>query len=360
MDLSYLTNSASARISAAVAVTSFVLFFIIAALALLLVVTKIIYILINSYKNKMRNKALPLLEQYFSTSGGGVLKKLRQFRGFSSHILQKTIIVWSFGKTSQEQIAHADLYETLGFVSRDIRKSRHFFWWHRAEAARCLGQLRITRAKKRLLALLNDKVIEVKLLAAWALGRIGDPDIIVPCMEALVNTSRMAGLRLSSTVFELGEKSIPVLINTLDHENASVRLLAVHLLGELKATTALDKIILKTVGDEDKEVRLAAYKALGSLEKAEAFDCLLTGLDDPLWEVRTQAAKALGRIKLPRAIEPLVKALDDRKWWVRRNAGEALTKLGTKGKEALQNVLTRPNTSEETKNMARQWLEEMS
>lgn len=326
-------------------------------LTVMLLIIKFCKILWDRYADRFHGWAVSVFEEYLKDSDFSKLSPFKALNIINRRILQKLIIFRSFGETKKNIEIICQAYDNLGFVDVDLKRLKAFFWWTRAEAARCLGQLRSPRAKSFLLESLKDPVLEVRLLAAWSLGRIGDPDVIVPSMEALVSTSRLAGLRLSSTVFELGEKAIPVLTKTLDHNDSAVRILSLHLLGEMQARKSIAGIIKKTVREEDKEVRVAAYKALGTIAAPAGMQCLIDGLKDPLWEVRAQSARGLGCIELSKSVGPLVEAMNDSEWWVRRNAGEALTKLGKEGKDALL-LLKRESLPGNVRDMAVQWLEE--
>ena len=334
-----------------------ILFIIISVLTLILIIIKFSYIFWQNYILKVNSWMKPIFEEYIKNPNNTGILPFYYLLFPNSSILHKYIVFRSFSETGKNFELTAEAYNALKFHKVDLRNLNSIFWWKRAEAARCLGQMRYKKAKPFLIEKLNDPVVEVRLIAAWSLGRIGDTDTILPSMEALVNASRLAGMRLSSTVFEIGEKAIPVLSETLHHSDPAVRLLALHLLGEMRAVESIPVIKNKTVIDEDKEVRIAAYKSLGTISHPSSLSILIEGLKDVLWEVRAQSARGLGIIGSDEVIEPLVSALEDQKWWVRRNAGEALFKLGIKGKASLKQVLEK-SCSEHARDMALQWLNE--
>lgn len=310
------------------------------------------YVLIN------RNRLKPILEKYLSIAGSGIPHQFTNARWPLRAVLQYTIIYHSFGKGAEDIEKIAFLYEKLGFIDTDIKRLHSPFWWVRAEGARCLGQMRNKQSKAHLLTKLKDKKTVVRLVASWALGRLGDVDIIHPIIESLVSTSRLAGMRLSSTVFELGSKAIEPLINALAHKDDAVVILALHLLAELKDIKALPNITEKTALSQAMEVRLAAFKAMGTIAHPGSIPRLCEGLKDPAWQARAQAARGLGCIGGKESAESLRGALSDESWWVRRNAAEALTKLGERGKEILTEAAGKSQSGPESE-MAAKWLNEL-
>lgn len=299
----------------------------------------------------------PILEEYLRSPSSRP-EEFERTAAEAPRVLQYMLVYRSFGTSGPLHEKIARTYEHLGCVDRDLRRLRSWLWWVRAEAARCLGQMRSAKAQDALLKTLKDPVLEVRLLAAWALGRIGDPQTIAPTLESLASASRLAGLRLSSTVFELGERAVEPLLRVARHEDPAVRLLVVHLLGELKREQALPVLLEACRSEKSKGVRIAAYKALGTLGLRQSGPQLREGLADEAWEVRAQAAKALGRIREESAIERLCEAMKDRQWWVRRNCGEALSLMGASGLAALKDVHL-SSSDRYARDMAAQWLDEL-
>lgn len=299
----------------------------------------------------------PLLENHLAAPAHS-LHPLSTASRRAPGVAQYVLVRRSFGASAPDNARVADAYDKLGFTRGDLRRLKSPFWWVRAEAARCLGQMRCRSAKRQLLDALGDKALEVRLLSSWALGRIGDPDVLEPIITALAGYSRLAGMRLSSTVFELGDQAVEPLLAVSTHPDAAVRLLVVHLLGELKDPRALDTVLRLSGPAEPKGVRIAAVKALGSLADVRAGEVLLRCAGDDAWEIRAQAVKSLGRIRASGAVATLCRGLEDMQWWVRRNSGEALAALGAPGREALRRI-ARDSPDRFARDMAAQWLDEL-
>lgn len=311
---------------------------VITVLVCVLIAVKLFLIVWDRWAARVRRRYAPMVESYLAHPAAGIPPALQKLGLFVRPLVQYVLIHRSFGTAGPSLGDIAGLYDALGFVDRDFARLRHPFWWVRAEGARCLGQMKSARAKTRLLERLRDPSTDVRLMAAWSLGRLGDTDSIGLIMESLVRSSRLAGMRLSSTVFELGDKAVAPLEEALSHADPAVRVLALHLLGELKSTAPLPRVAGLTRPPEDREVRLAAYKALGTIGAPAAYAVLAQGLDDPLWEVRAQAARAIGMVGAVEGVPLLRQAVHDGQWWVRRNAGEALLKLGEPGRQALREI----------------------
>ncbi|MBI4060754.1 MAG: HEAT repeat domain-containing protein [Elusimicrobia bacterium] len=299
----------------------------------------------------------PLLEEHLS----GPTRRLEPLASQARRAPEAArylLVRRSFGAEGETHARLAEAYEKLGFMDGDLRRLRSPFWWVRAEAARCLGQMRCRPAKGRLLEALRDGVLEVRLLGSWALGRIGDADVVEPIITALVGYSRLAGMRLSSTVFELGEKAVEPLLAVCGHPDAAVRLLVVHLLGELRDPRSFETVLGMAKPPQPVGVRIAAVKALGGFADPRAEATLAACADDGVWELRAQAAKSLGRVGASGAIPVLCRGLEDRQWWVRRNSGEALAALGAPGRAALRRA-QKGSADRFARDMAAQWLDEL-
>ena len=158
-------------------------------------------------------------------------------------------------------------------------------------------------AVEPLIAALGHKEPEVRCLAAWALGEIGEARAVAPLLALLKDQERVVQVTAHSALIAIGVPAAEALI------------------GRLK--------------DTDKRVRVYAATALGEIRDRRAVEPLIGALQDKDWEVRRQAAAALGEIKDPQAVKPLVTTLPDNDWRVRDFVQSALTEIGGPAVEPL-------------------------
>lgn len=146
----------------------------------------------------------------------------------------------------------------------------------------------------------SDVPVHVKLIAADALGHIGDPRAV----PALLNLFHSPG-RDGDTIHEHKARRGRAFAERSQPTNASVAL------------------------------RLAVVQALSVLVDPRALDAIQAALEDPIWEVRAQAVLCASQLGSSALIPRLEKLLQDEHWWVRFHAAEALFKLGEAGMKAL-------------------------
>jgi hypothetical protein len=120
------------------------------------------------------------------------------------------------------------------------------------------------------------------------------------------------------------------LVETLKSRHPENVIIAAQALGELGDRTAVEPlVILFHNSSSPPKVRLAAAEALLQLKSAPAVVTLLGALRRDSWEVRRNAAAVLGQIQAAWAVDPLNNALDDPHPVVRRTAAAALRRIGT-------------------------------
>ncbi len=126
---------------------------------------------------------------------------------------------------------------------------------------------------------------------------------------------------------ELEKMGIEGLVKALrDSTDPQVRLYAAYLLGRAQNPRAIQPLI-EALADFDKSVREQATLALSSIGKA-AIEPLAAAMKEPRWETRYRAAEALGRIADEKAVKPLIQGLKDNREHVRYMAAKGLRELG--------------------------------
>jgi HEAT repeat protein len=230
---------------------------------------------------------------------------------------------------ARERLSRA--LEALGFVGEWIEGLRSPRWWKRAEAAENLALARSARSIEPLVARLEDRVPEVRLRAARALGSIRGHAAIRPLVSALSQPDRWSTIRIGDILTEAGREAAEELIDAWDDLTPAAQLAAIDILGQVRDLSAVPFLRKQLQQAGDENVRARAAHALGAIGDPEARQVLVRALGDSHWPVRAMAAKALGRIGEREAASDLAGSLADSSWWVRANAAEALRALGETG-----------------------------
>jgi HEAT repeat protein len=201
----------------------------------------------------------------------------------------------------------------------------------RREAATVLAAWEHDAVVNALCAALLDTANEVRSAAAQSLSELKDlasgPTLVKWARHAdpFVQSSALRALRELRYAGAFDAASA-----ALAHEEPSVRLEAVGVLGWLKDDRALASLGSLATTDADADVRRAAVGAVGfaAPDHASTLRALLAALGDPAWQVREEAATTLGKLRAMGTRAALVIALDDAYWQVRLRAARALGKLG--------------------------------
>ena len=162
--------------------------------------------------------------------------------------------------------------------------------------------------------------------AFQVLGPIGEPAI--PELARLLNegeTSDHAAMALAG----IGDKSIPILIQTLSHTNASVRASAAGALGTFSSgASVIVPALIQSLGDPNKDVRFTAAYSLGKRhqEAALAVPALMKCLEDAAPIMRAFSANALEKFgaEAKPAIPALLKARETTNTYTRDTIDRAL------------------------------------
>ena len=161
-----------------------------------------------------------------------------------------------------------------------------------------LGLLGDPAAAKRICDVLErDTDAPARGLAAKALGRLGNSDVI------------------------------PVLLGSLEGETRANQMWIIWSLGKLKARDGVDDLVRLLYESEIAGVRQFAAQALGEIGDQRATTPLINALGDPKGRVQRAAADALGRLGDSRAYEPVCVAYENAGFFARRRIRRALVEL---------------------------------
>lgn len=154
-----------------------------------------------------------------------------------------------------------------------------------------------------LVTLLGDREAAVRLTAAEALGKIGDPRTGRFLMQALHDSDprvREAAARSVGVLSEESEEMETELVTLLSDPEVPVRHAAAQALGGRKGTPALMSALTDLLRNPDPTVRQASAHALLLIDGQDILPALSTSVMDDDQMVRQWAVAALGETGDPR------------------------------------------------------------
>jgi HEAT repeat protein len=259
-----------------------------------------------------------------------------------------------------ERARLAPLFRHFGFIEQETAALRHRNWGRRLTAAGNLGVMGDPGVLPALLHALGDEMLDVRVAAARALAQLPAPQTVEPILQSLALPGELP-LKLTADVLaEFGDSAVEPMLTFLrgQHPAADWPAVAVvvTVLGLCRATVAVP-LLIATLGHAEAELRVNAARALGLIASPQALAALGERLSDPVWQVRAAAAQALGLVGDARAVPTLASRLTDAAWWVRFNAAEALLRLGDAGRQRLLETLA-ADEDRFARDISRQVLEE--
>lgn len=180
----------------------------------------------------------------------------------------------------------------------------------RRVVAMVLGFKGIGEAIPFLIERLKDKALDVRQEAAEALGAIPDPRSVPPLISSLRDRGPFWRIHWAAkyTLRTPGMRRFSSSLAVLEKKYSQVRVAAAYALGRIGDQRAVLPLIA-ALKDESPELRKAAAHALGEIGSSEAGPPLVEALKDSEENVQAKAAEALVRIADPTAIHPLIKNL---------------------------------------------------
>ncbi|SPD76182.1 CheY-like receiver and winged-helix DNA-binding domain-containing response regulator [uncultured Desulfobacterium sp.] len=162
-------------------------------------------------------------------------------------------------------------------------------------AIRALGKVGTPTAMRRLSERMGTDN-ELDLLILQVFSEVQDIISLTKLIETL--GSHYAHMRnfARASLVEIGEKSVPMLMENLYHDDPDMQILILNALGQIGDASAIAPIRkLLSSGSKDPNVRFAAYEALSLLPLQKGAYVLAGGLTDPVENVRVAAARAIDR-----------------------------------------------------------------
>jgi HEAT repeat protein len=239
------------------------------------------------------------------------------------------------GEARSELVA---LLTARGLVERARRRLRRPGRTGRARAAELLGVVGGPAVGEELARVLaGDRDRAVRLVAARALGRLGDPTAVAPLLAGLAD-GLPAGT-VAHAVLQIGPRAVPGLETELATGSLAGRTVAAELLGRLGAVTAAPALGDVLLADPDAGVRARAATALGRIGVPGSVDPLLAAVSRGGGVVeRAAAAEALGRMSAIRAVPALAGLVAAPEVPVAGAAAGALAGLGPAGRRRLEEI----------------------
>jgi len=161
---------------------------------------------------------------------------------------------------------------------------------------------------KKLYRCNQHKDPDVRKQAAGVLGKTGDPRAVEPLIK-LIRLKKPGGPFEEESELDLDFEDLELELepeNQTEEQDAAVRIIAAGALGRIGDPRAVEPLI-KLLGDKDADARKQAAVALGRIGDPRSVEALIKLLEDKDGDIRKQAGDALGRIGTPRTVELLIK-----------------------------------------------------
>ena len=232
----------------------------------------------------------------------------------------------------------ARLLESRGAVAAARRQCKSHRAESRSAACQLLGDAGSAFAVLDLVPLLDDRSLAVRLDAAKALGRLGQPSAVAPLLGAVKGRHPIPIDVVADAVEHIHDCPVSLLRQCVLDPSASTRAIGAELLGRLHVLEAIGDLIDVLEGDPTPHVRIRAARALGRLESPRAINPLLACLASGSPALRAETATALGRLGSPAAIPELRMMLFGPSPRMSELAAQALATIVPEGVAALEDL----------------------
>lgn len=169
----------------------------------------------------------------------------------------------------------------------------------KAVIVQLLLELKASEAVPKIITLLKSENKGLRMLSAYAVGKIHDARAMDPLLKML-ETARDEETRGAAT-FGLGflgnSKAVPFLENELKNDSQRIRIAAATALGLLSNSAGFDEA-LKDTYSENTNIRTSAVEALGVIGDKRAAPRLKEMIDDPRLGWKSEAILSLKQIEI--------------------------------------------------------------
>lgn len=172
---------------------------------------------------------------------------------------------------------------------------------------------------------LLDSEVDIKMLAAAALGKFGNENAVPLLIEALGFDSPQLIDEILNSLIMIGDpQAVPHFLEHLPSPDRRVRTGCLRGIYELADDDVAAPVLIEALQDAHPEVRKSVAMFLGSKGCAGAAPALMQSLIDEDAEVRKAVISALAVLKDSSAVPSLIKLLGDQGLDVREKALDAL------------------------------------
>jgi len=150
-------------------------------------------------------------------------------------------------------------------------------------------------AVEPLISALQAKDLEVRRNVIKILGQIKDPRAVEPLIVALKDEDSKVRENIVKAIKEIGKAAVDILVKTLQSEDFDIRVLAAWALGQIGDSRAIDPLIA-ALQDKEFFVQAKAAEALGEIQDSRAIEPLIEIMKSENILVKKHAADALKKI----------------------------------------------------------------
>lgn len=166
-----------------------------------------------------------------------------------------------------------------------------------------------------------ESEMEIKILAATELGKMGNPEAVPILMESIKFDNTYLTTEIINSLINIGDKrAIPIFKAGVENNNYRVRLCSLRGIYKLSPDKEIVSTLVSALRDDHHEIRKTAVTFLGWKDDVSVVPSLIQCLKDEDDRVRAATVSALLNFKDPSSVMPLIKVLGDKILDIREKA----------------------------------------